>query len=147
MTEEEPTVIGEESDESESGIYRIEKINRITDKNKYLTSGKVNSNEKEFIINTRSPLSIMPADEYMWKRTELQKVKHRHQDVNKNEVKFRGKMPANIEYKSNKQKMQILITKINDNTNTRIGLAEESQFNNQKHPIGREQPIKKDASD
>ena len=30
--------------------------------------------------------------------------------MNKNEVKFRGKIPVNIEYENNKQKMEILIT-------------------------------------
>ena len=34
VTEEETTTIGGESDESESSIYRIVKINRITDRNK-----------------------------------------------------------------------------------------------------------------
>ena len=52
----------------------------------------------------------MPADEKVIKQTEIQKVKQWYQDVNKNEVKFRGKIPANIEYANNKQKMQILIT-------------------------------------
>ena len=52
----------------------------------------------------------MPVDENIMKRTEIQKVKHRYQDLNKNEVKFRGKIAADIEYENNKRKMQILIT-------------------------------------
>ena len=36
--------------------------------------------------------------------------------MNKNEVKFRGKIPADVEYENNKQKMQILITERNDIT-------------------------------
>ena len=45
--------IGEESDESESSIYRIERVNRIIDRNKYLTTTvKINGTEKEFIIDT-----------------------------------------------------------------------------------------------
>ena len=36
------------------------------------------------------------------KQTEIQKLKQRYQNVNKNAVKFRGKMPANIEYENNK---------------------------------------------
>ena len=43
-------------------------------------------------------------------------MKHRYQDVNKNEVKFRGKIPVDIEYENNKQKMQLLITERNDIT-------------------------------
>ena len=36
--------------------------------------------------------------------------------MNKNEVKFRGKMPVDIEYENNKLKMQISITERNDIT-------------------------------
>ena len=50
---EESAATGGESDESESSIYRIETINRIIDKNKYLTAKvKVNGIEKEFIVDT-----------------------------------------------------------------------------------------------
>ena len=73
---EETTAIGGESDKSETNIYRIEEINRITDKNKYLTAKvKVNGIEKEFIVDTGSPISIMPADEQILKKTEMQKIK------------------------------------------------------------------------
>ena len=114
---EETETFGGESDESESSIHRIEKINRITDRNKYLTAKvKVNVIEKEFIVDTGSPISIMPADESILKKTEMQKIKHRYQDVNKNEVKFWGQIPTDIEYENNKQKMQILITERDDIT-------------------------------
>ena len=56
----------------------------------------------------------MPADYNISKKTQLQKVKHRYQDVNKNEVKFMGQTPVDFEYENNKQKMQILITEKND---------------------------------
>ena len=49
----------------------------------------MNGIEKDFIVDTGSPISIMPVDEKIMKQTELQKVKQRYQDVNKNEVKFR----------------------------------------------------------
>ena len=117
VTEDESEIIGGESDESETSIQRIERINRNTDRNKCLTAVvKVNGIEKEFIVDTGSPISIMPVDEKILKQTEIQKVKQRYQDVNKIEVKFRGKIPANIEYENNKQKMQILITERNDIT-------------------------------
>ena len=117
VTEDESEIIGGESDESETSINRIERINRITDRNKYLTTTvKVNGIEKEFIVDTGSPISILPADENMMKQTEIQKVKHRYQNVNTNEVKFQGKIPADVEYENNKQKMQILITERNDIT-------------------------------
>ena len=41
---------------------------------------------------------------------------NRYQDVNKNEVKFQGKIPVNIEYENNKQNMEILITERTDIT-------------------------------
>ena len=58
----------------------------------------------------------MRADKTIVKDTEIQKVRHRYQDVNKNEVKFRGKIPVDIEYENNKQKMPLLITERNDIT-------------------------------
>ena len=86
------------------------------DKNKYLTTVKINGTEKEFIIDTGSPISIMPVNKQIMKETAIQKIKHRYQDVNKNEVKFRGKIPVDIEYENNKQKMEILITEREDIT-------------------------------
>ena len=68
------------------------------DKTEYLTTtAKINGMEKEFIIDNGSSVSTMPADNKKMKDTEIQKVKHRYQDVNKNEVKFRGKIPVDIE--------------------------------------------------
>ena len=129
VTENESEAIGGESDESETSIQRIERINRITDKNKYLTVVvKINGIEKEFIVDTGSPISIMPVDEKIMKHTEKQKVKQRYQDVNKNEVMFWGKIPANIEYDNNKQKMQILITERNDITPL-LGMDWMEKFN------------------
>ena len=43
-------------------------------------------------------------------------MKHRCHEVTNNEVKIRGKIPVNIEYENNKQKMQLLNTKRNDIT-------------------------------
>ena len=70
----------------------------------------MNGIEKEFIVDTGSPISIMPADENILKKTEMQKIKHRYQDVNKNEVKFRGQIPTDIEYENNKQNTNSLNT-------------------------------------
>ena len=58
----------------------------------------------------------MPPDEKILKIAELQVITNRYQDVNKNEVKFRGKIPVNLEYENNKQKMEILITERTDIT-------------------------------
>ena len=112
VTEDESEIIEGESDESETSKHTIERINTITDRTKCLTAViKIDGIEKEFIVDTGSPILILPVDEKIMKQTEIQTVKQRYQDINKNEVKFRGKIPANIKYENNKQKMQILITK------------------------------------
>ena len=54
-------------------------------------NGKINGIKKEFIIDTGSPITIMPPDEKILKLAELQKITNRCLDVNKNEVKFREK--------------------------------------------------------
>ena len=74
---------------------------------------KVNGAEKEFIIDTGSPISKMLADDNILKRTEIEKVNHRYRDVSKNEVEFLGQIPVDIEYANIKQKVQIMITKRN----------------------------------
>ena len=58
----------------------------------------------------------MPPDDEILKSAEIQKITNRYQDVNKNEVKFRGKIPVNLEDEKNKQKMEILITERTDIT-------------------------------
>ena len=58
----------------------------------------------------------MPPDKRIMKTTKIQKITNRYQDVNKNEVKFRGKFPVNIDYENNKQKMEILRTERTDIT-------------------------------
>ena len=85
----------ESSCESEESIHHIKEIKKIEETNKHHTANeKINGIMKEFIIDTGSPISIMPPDRRIMKPTELQKVSNRCQDVNKNEVKFRGKIPV-----------------------------------------------------
>ena len=63
VTEDESEAIGGESDESETSIRGTERINRITDRIKCLTVViKINGIEKDFIVDTGSPISIMPVD-------------------------------------------------------------------------------------
>ena len=148
VTEDESEIIGGESDESETSIHRIERINRITDRNKCLTAVvKVNGIEKEFIVDTGSPISLMPVDEKILKQTEIQKVKQRYQDVNKNEVKLRWKIPANIEYENNKKNANSNYRKKRHYTITRNGLDKKIQFDNRKYPNGRYQSVGKETSD
>ena len=79
----------------------------------------------------------MPPDERITKSTELQKITNRYQDVNKNEVKFRGNIPVNVEYENNKQKMEILTTERTDMTPF-LGM----DWMNQQNTISRQQPIR-----
>ena len=107
----------ESSCESEESIHHIKEIKKIEETNKHYTANvKFNGVMKEFIIGTGSPISILPPDKRIMKPTELQKVSNLYQDVNKNEVKFRGKIPLNIDYENTKQKMEYLKTERTDIT-------------------------------
>ena len=79
-------------------------------KKHFTATVQINGIKKEFIIDTGSPITTRPPDERIMKSTEIQKKPNRYQDVNKNKVKFRGKLPVNIEYENNKMKMENLIT-------------------------------------
>ena len=117
LTEDETNESNESACESEEDRQQIKEIKKIEETNKHYTATvKINGIIKEFIIDTGSPISIMPPDQRIMKLTEIQKVTNRYQDVNINEVKFRGKIPVNIEYENNKQKMEILITERTDIT-------------------------------
>ena len=59
-------------------------------------------------MDTRSPISKVPVDQIILKRTEIQKMKHRYQDV-RGEIGGHG-------FENNKQKLQILITERSDIT-------------------------------
>ena len=90
LTEDEDQQPNESTSESEESIHHIKAIKTIEEKNKrYKTTIKINGVRKEFIIDTGSPITIMPPDERIMKHTEIQKITTRYQDVNKNEVKFR----------------------------------------------------------
>ena len=117
LAEEEINEEDELTSDSEESIHHIKDLKKINQMNKHFTATvQINGTKKEFIIDTGSPISIMPPDERIMKTTEIQKITNRYQDVNKNEVKFRGKNPVNIEYDNNKQKMEILITERTDIT-------------------------------
>ena len=102
LTEEETDDRDETSSDSEESIHHIREIKKIEEKNKHYTA-TVKINGKKFIIDTGSPITIMPPDETMLELTGIQKITNRYQDVNKNEVKFRGKIPVNVKYENNKQ--------------------------------------------
>ena len=92
-------------------------MKKIGEKNKHSTATvKINGIKKDFIIDTGSPITIMTPGEKILKLTGIQKITNKYERVNKNEVKFRGKIAVNLEYENNKQKMVILITERTDIT-------------------------------
>ena len=103
LTEDEPNTSDRSSSESEESIHHKKGMKKIDETNEHFTTTlKINGVTKEFIIDTGSPISLMPPDERITKSTEIQKITNRYQGVNKNEVKFRGKIPVNVEYENNK---------------------------------------------
>ena len=117
LTEDEDQQPNESTSESKESIHHIKEIKTTEEQNKHYTATiKINGVRKEFIIDTGSPITMMTLDERIMKHTEIQKITNRYQDVNKNEVKFRGKIPVDIEYENNKQKMEILTTERTDIT-------------------------------
>ena len=99
-------------------IQQITQINRILpDKNdNYSIKVKINGKYQNFTINTGSPVTIMPNNPKLHNRKDIQPLKERHQDVNKNEIKFLGKIWANIEFNCETTKLPIPITKRSDIT-------------------------------
>ena len=84
LTEEEIEEQNETSSESDESIHHIKEIKKIEEKNKhYSATVKINGIKKEFIVDTGSPITIMPPDEKILKIAELQKITNRYQDVNK----------------------------------------------------------------
>ena len=58
----------------------------------------------------------MPNNPTLYKQKDIQPLQVRYPDVNKNEIKFLGKIWANIEYNGKTTKLPILITQRNDIT-------------------------------
>ena len=75
LTEDENLQPNESTSESEEIIHHIKEVKAIKEKNKHYTATiKINGVKKEFIIDTGSPITIMPPDERFMKSTEFQKI-------------------------------------------------------------------------
>ena len=103
LTEEETNESNESSDESNESIHHIKEINIERTNKHYTATIKINGVRKEFIIDTGSPITLMPMDKRIVKPTEIQKVTNRYQDVSKNEVKSGGKFRWMLSTKTNKK--------------------------------------------
>ena len=56
----------------------------------------------------------MPNNPALYNQKDIQPLKERYQDVNKNEIKFLGKVSVDIAYNNKTTKLPILITQRND---------------------------------
>ena len=92
LTEDEPNESDISSSESEKSIHHIKEIKKIDETNKHFTTMfTINGVTKEFIIDTGSPISLMPPDEKITKSTEIQKITNQYQDMKKKRSKVPGK--------------------------------------------------------
>ena len=74
LTEDEMNERNESSCESEESIHHIKEIKKIEETNKHYTANvKINGVMKKLIIDTGSPISIMPPDKRIMKPTEHRK--------------------------------------------------------------------------
>ena len=97
----------EVSEESEpEQILQITQNNKILPDNNdhYAVEIKMNGKNQKFIIDTGSPVTIMPNNPTLYNPEYIQPLKVRYQDVNRNEIKFLGRVWVNIEYNSKQTK-------------------------------------------
>ena len=81
LTKDETQQPNESTSESEESIHHIKEIKAIEEKNKHYTATiEINGVKKEFIIDTGSPITIMPPDERIMQHAESQKITNRYQD-------------------------------------------------------------------
>ena len=109
----------EDSEETEpKGILQMTQINKIITENKdhYGVERKIDGKNQKFINDTGSPVTIMPNNPTLYNPEDIQPLKERYQDVNKNEIKLLGKISVDIEYNSKQTKLPLLITKWTDIT-------------------------------
>ena len=86
---------------SEKSIHHVKEIKKIEKKNKpYTATVKINRTKKEFVFVTGSLITIIPPDRTILKLTGTQTITNKSQDVNKNEVFFRGKIPVDLNSKN-----------------------------------------------
>ena len=107
------------SEEEESEPEEIQQITQIKkilpDKNdNYGIKLKINGKYQNFTIDTGSPVTIMPNNPKLYNPKDIHPLKERYQDVNKNEIKFLGRVWTNIE--NNGETKKLLITQRDDIT-------------------------------
>ena len=67
----------------------ITKIRHITDRRYHITmTERIDATQKEFIVDTESPVTLIPADKEIFKDKKILPITGKYQDVNENEVNF-----------------------------------------------------------
>ena len=84
----------EEEESEPEEIQQITQINRVLpdENNNYGIKLKINGKHQNFTIDTGSPVTIMPNNPRLFNPRDIKPLKERYQDVNKNEIKFPGKI-------------------------------------------------------
>ena len=78
LTEDKTQQPNESTSESEESVHHIKEVRTIEEKKKHYTATiRMNGVKKKFIIDTGSPITIMPPDERIMKHTEIQKITNR----------------------------------------------------------------------
>ena len=98
------------------GKYNRSHISTPDENDNYGIKLKINGKYQNFSIDTGSPVTIMPNNPELYNQKDIKPLTEIYQDVNKNEIKFLGKVWADIEYDGKTTKLPILITKKYDIT-------------------------------
>ena len=75
---------------------------------------KIDGTEKEFIIDTGSPVKMIPPEKEILKDPKILPITRKYQDVNKNEVKLTGKITVESKSRGIRNYLPMLVTKRED---------------------------------
>ena len=74
----------------------------------YTRTPMVNNRLKKFIVDTGSPVTLIPKTKF--NRTTIRPVSEDYRDVNDNKIMFEGKTKANIEFDGKSKQLELLKT-------------------------------------
>ena len=124
-------IADEEAESADEDDWTPDKINSIQQKtnsmgakNKngipfYTRTLLVNNRPIKFIVNTGSPVTLIPKSKFN-EITAVKPVSKNYQEVNDNRIKFEGKTLANIEIDGKSKQLELLVT--TKQTNPLLGL-------------------------
>ena len=89
-----------EENDTDKSINLITEIKHLTDRRNHITMTiKNDGTEKKIIIDTGSPVTIIPPEKEIMKNRKILPVTKKYQDLNRNEVIFTGKITVEAESK------------------------------------------------